>query len=140
MAAGIQMGEGSELAGLRLAGGICAARLRQCADDSDGGWRFKHSVPEAGEVVGLFGSLQRGDMLEPFPVILSREYISNGAAISVDAQRHFMCSPEALFVLVDIQVQELVFSFYLLSASAGRDRLVWYHLPKRKVTEMLMRG
>lgn len=140
MAAGIQMGEGSELAGLRLAGGICAVRLRLLKDAGDGVWRFKHFIPEGEEIVGLFGSLQRGDMIAPHPVMLSREFVSRGYPTRSGDDVHFMCSPAALFVLVDIQVQELVFSFYLLSASAGRDRLVWYHLPKRKVTEMLMRG
>jgi len=137
MGAGIQMGEGSELAGLRLAGGICAARTRH-AKDEDGVWRFKHYIPEDEEIVGLFGSLQRGDMVAPHPVMLSREAVSRGYLARSGADVHFMCPPAALFVLVDVQVQELVFSFYLLSASAGADTLVWYHLPKRKVTEMLM--
>ena len=138
MTAGIAIDEGSALKNLRFAAN--SIRPRTSVKNDGGIWRMSADAVSYVDIVVLFGSLHSGDLVAPFPLILSRDSEAEEVTRTYNNSSLFRSSAEDVYVFVDVKSNKSAFSFQLLSAVGGTEMFAWYHLPKKKVTDVLMKS
>jgi hypothetical protein len=92
------------------------------------------------DIVVLFGSLLPGDLVSPFPLILSKDSEAEEATRTYNNSSLFRSSVKDVYVFIDVKTNKSSFSFQLLSAVGGPEMFAWYHLSKKNVTDVLMKS
>lgn len=135
MGAGIRATECDELSSLKLV----VKKNPIVEKDDDGIWRFKFSnsltskiqisyaSPDRRDIVDFWGSIRTGELLCPWPLILS------------DNEEHYRKITDSdLFVLLNVKLSQSDYIFWTLPATGGELKLLKFHLPRKWILDFLM--
>lgn len=133
MAAGISMTESDSVEILRDIARRISNKVGIIQVYEEGIWRFLTHAPNAREIVCLWGNALPGDLVMPWPMIVSHESETN---ITNDPYA-FWVSPPELYTIVKVDTYEKFYRFCLLPTWGDDSRLIWFFLPFESLFDLM---